>query len=135
MKNFNILPILLFDGYCNLCSNSVQFILRHEKNNALLFGSLQSDKGKELLAHYSLNPEYIDSLVFIKNNKVYLKSSAALKLCLHLKGLYPLLYGFIIIPAFMRNWIYDYISKNRYKWYGKKDSCMIPDKELIKRFL
>ncbi len=128
-------PILLFDGYCNLCANSVQFVLKHEKNHSLLFSSLQADKGKELLLQHSLKPEYIDSLVFIQNHKVYLKSTAALKLCLHLKGLYPLLYAFIIVPAFIRNWFYEYIAKNRYKWYGKKDSCMMPDKELINRFL
>ena len=128
-------PILLFDGYCNLCNNSVQFILKHEKNTDLLFTSLQSDAGISLLKQYNINPLNLDSLVFIKNNKFYTKSSAALRLTPYLKGLYPLLYSLLIIPPFIRNTIYDYIARNRYKWYGKAESCMMPDKEVVKRFL
>ena len=128
-------PILLFDGYCNLCNNSVQFVLKHEKNTDLLFTSLQSDAGISLLKQYNINPLNLDSLVFIKNNKFYTKSSAALRLTPYLKGLYPLLYSLLIIPPFIRNTVYDYIARNRYKWYGKAESCMMPTKELINRFL
>lgn len=133
--DINKKPILLFDGYCNLCNNSVQFILKHEKNTDLVFTSLQSETGKELLKQYNINPLKLDSLVFIKKNIVYTKSSAALRLTPYLKGLYPILYSLLIIPSFIRNAIYDYIARNRYKWFGKTDSCMMPDKELIKRFL
>ena len=128
-------PILLFDGYCNLCNSSVQFVLKHEKKPDLYFISLQSDKGIELLKQYHINPLEIDSLILIQNKIVYSKSSAALRLAPYLKGLYPLLYALLIIPPFIRNTIYDYIARNRYKWFGKSDSCMMPYKDLAKRFL
>ena len=127
--------ILLFDGYCNLCSSTVQFVLTHEKNSELYFTSLQSDLGVELLKKYALNTSDVDSIVLIKNNKAYIKSSAALKVSKHLKGLYPALQVFYIVPAFIRNVVYDYIAKNRYKWYGKSETCMIPEKKVSHRFL
>lgn len=127
--------VLLFDGYCNLCHSSVQFVLKHEKNQELYFTSLQSPIGIEILNHYSINPKEIDSLVLIEKNKAYIKSSAALRLGKYLKGLYILGYMFMIIPPFIRNAVYDYIAKNRYKWYGKQDSCIVPDENLAKRFL
>lgn len=127
--------ILLFDGYCNLCHSSVQFVLKHEKKQELYFTSLQSKIGLEILKYYNIDTNSIDSLVLIEKNKAYTKSTAALKLTKHLKGLYSLGYIFIIIPAFVRNWVYDFIAKNRYKWYGKLDSCLIPDENLAKRFL
>jgi predicted DCC family thiol-disulfide oxidoreductase YuxK len=127
--------ILLFDGYCNLCHSSVQFVIKHEKKPEILFCSLQSPLGAELLKEYSIDPITTDSLVLIENNNAFIKSSAALRLAKHLKGFYPIAFGFIIVPPFIRNAVYDYIAKNRYKWYGKKDSCMIPEQEISKRFL
>lgn len=128
-------PILLFDGNCNLCNNSVKFIFKHEKKPTLLFASLQSEKGIELLKQMNNNNHNLDSIVFIKNRKIYIKSSAALRLALYLKGLYPLLFCLLIIPPFIRNRVYDFIAKNRYKWFGKTESCMIPDKSISNRFL
>lgn len=127
--------ILLFDGYCNLCHSSVQFVLKHEKNNELYFTSLQSPIGVEILKYYSINPNEIDSLVLIEKNKAYVKSSAALRVSKYLKGLYPIAFGLLIIPSFIRNWVYDYVAKNRYKWFGKMDNCLVPDENLSKRFL
>lgn len=127
--------ILLFDGYCNLCHSSVQFVLKHEKKSDLYFSSLQSTLGIELLNEYSIDPKETDSLVLIENNKAYTKSSAALRLAKHLKGIYPLAFGFMFVPSFIRNSVYDFIARNRYKWYGKKDSCMVPDPDMNKRFL
>lgn len=127
--------ILLFDGYCNLCHSSVQFVLKHEKNNELYFTSLQSPIGVEILKYYSINPNEIDSLVLIEKNKAYIKSSAALRVSKYLKGLYPIAFGLLIIPSFIRNWVYDYVAKNRYKWFGKMDHCLVPDENLSKRFL
>lgn len=127
--------ILLFDGYCNLCQSSVQFVLKHEKKQVLVFTSLQSPIGKKILNQYSINPNEIDSLVLIKNNKAYIKSSAALRLGYYLKGIYFLGVILIIIPPMIRNFVYDYIAKNRYKWFGKSEACMIPDEKIANRFL
>jgi predicted DCC family thiol-disulfide oxidoreductase YuxK len=127
--------ILLFDGYCNLCHSSVQFVLKHEKNKDIYFTSLQSDIGISILNYYSIDPTKIDSLVLIEKNKAYTKSSAALRVLSYLKGIYPFGKGLLIIPVFIRNFVYDFIAKNRYKWYGKMDSCLIPDENLAKRFL
>lgn len=127
--------ILLFDGYCNLCHSSVQFVLKHERRQELYFTSLQSPVGIEILKHYKIDANKIDSLVLIEKNIAYTKSSAALRLGKYLKGIYLLGYAFIIIPPFIRNGVYDFIAKNRYKWYGKQDSCIMPDENLAKRFL
>lgn len=127
--------ILLFDGYCNLCNSCVKFVLRHEKNPTVLFASLQSKEGIKLLEQFDINPQVTDSLVLIDNNKPYIKSSAALRLTKYLKGLYPLSMVFILIPPFIRNMVYDYIAKHRYKWFGKSDTCMVPDKNSVNRFL
>ena len=128
-------PILLFDGHCTLCTNSVQFVLKHEKNKNIQFASLQSTIGKKLLQEHHINPNEVDSLVLIINEKVYTKSSGALQLTKYLKGLYPLLFGFIVVPSFIRNAVYDYVARNRYKWFGKSDHCMVPTPELKERFL
>ena len=127
--------ILLFDGYCNLCSSTVQYILNHEKDSAISFASLQSDKGIELLNYYNINTADVDSIVFIESEKAYIKSTAALKISKHLKGLFPAMQVFLIVPPFIRNAVYDFIAKNRYKWYGKSDTCMFPPTNVSHRFL
>lgn len=127
-------PILLFDGYCNLCSGCVKFVLRHERNNKIMFTSLQSDQGIRLLKHYQIDPVITDSLVLIENNTAYIKSSAALRLTKYLKGLYPMCMVFIMVPSIIRNLIYDYIAKHRYQWFGKSDTCLVPDKNSVNRF-
>lgn len=127
--------ILLFDGDCNLCNGAVKFILKHEKNNELLFASLQSPIGKELLNFYHIDVSKTDSLIFISNNKAFIKSLAALKISKELKGLYPLLNVFIVIPSFIRDSVYDYVARHRYKWFGKNESCMMPTPETKNRFL
>ncbi len=127
--------IVLFDGVCNFCDSSVQFFIKKERKPILKFASLQSPTGQSLLKKFNLDPAKIDSVVFISGEKVYLKSTAALYLLKRLKGLYPLLFGFIIAPPFIRNAVYDWVAKNRYKWYGKKDACMIPTPEIRARFV
>lgn len=125
--------IVLFDGDCNFCNTSVQFIFKREKKNSFYFASLQSDKGKELLEKYKLQNLDLSSMVFISNNKAYLKSSAALRIAGQLKGLWPLMMVFLIVPPFIRNWVYDQIAKRRHKLLKQK--CALPTPELRARFL
>lgn len=127
--------IVLFDGVCNFCNASVNFAIKHDTKNRLVFAPLQSEKGKELLARYAIDTTVIDSFVLIENDRAYIKSAAALRLIKHLNRLYPLLYGFIIIPPFIRNSIYDFVSRNRYKWFGRKESCMVPNDEVRRKFI
>ncbi len=128
-------PIILFDGVCNLCNNSVQFVIKHDKTSHFKFAALQSTAGQDLLNQYNLPQHGFDSFVLVQNEKVFLKSTAALTVAKQLDGPVKLLYGFIIVPAFIRNAVYNFIAKNRYKWFGKKDHCMIPTHALKARFL
>lgn len=127
--------IVLFDGVCNFCNSTVQFIIKKERKSSIKFASIQSETGQRLIKQHGLDKGGIDSIVYISNGKARIKSTAALYLSKRLKGGYPLLFGFIIVPAFMRNWVYDWVARNRYKWFGKKDSCLIPSKEMRERFV
>lgn len=126
--------IVLFDGQCNVCDKSVQFILKRDKEGYFRFASLQSETGIKLLKQNNL-PIDIDSFVLVENNKVYMKSTAALKVSKNLDGIWKLLYVFIIVPKPIRDKCYEFFAKNRYKWFGKKETCMIPTPEIRKRFL
>lgn len=127
--------IILFDGVCNLCNGAVTFIIKRDKNNLFKFATLQSEIAEELLIAKLSDKELLDSIVLIENGKQYTKSSAALRIAKNLSGAYPLLYIFMVIPKFLRDWVYSIIAKNRYKWFGKRDACMIPTPELKKKFL
>ncbi|WP_100611439.1 thiol-disulfide oxidoreductase DCC family protein [Confluentibacter lentus] len=128
--------LILFDGVCNLCNSSVQFIIKHDKKNIFLFAALQSDVGKEIVKDFHIDTNKTDSILFYTPEKgINYKSTAALKIARHLEFPINLTSIFIIIPAFIRNWVYDYIARNRYKWYGKKEHCMIPTPELKNKFL
>ncbi|MDP5275763.1 thiol-disulfide oxidoreductase DCC family protein [Chengkuizengella axinellae] len=127
--------ILLFDGECNLCNSTVQFILPRDSKGDIKFASLQSETGQKLLEKYNLNADQMDTVVLIENGRAFTKSTAALRICLHLKKCWPILFGITIIPKLLRDVVYDWIAKNRYKWFGKKDQCMIPKKEFKNRFL
>ena len=127
--------IILFDGVCNLCNSSVQFIIRNDPKKLFLFASLQSDAASKILLQFRIKKLDLTSILFIENGRIYDKSTAVLKISRKLKGGYPLLYGFIIIPRFMRDWMYQQLANNRYKWFGKKDICMVPSSDLVDRFL
>lgn len=127
--------IILFDGVCNLCNNAVQFVIKHDASDKFVFAALQSATGQELLQQYNVPKVGFDSFVLIQNGKVFLKSTAALQVAKQLSGPVKLLYGFIIVPPFIRNAVYNVIAKNRYKWFGKKDCCMIPTASLKAKFL
>ena len=128
-------PLLLFDGVCNLCNSSVQFVIKHDKKQQFLFSSLQSDAAKEILLQYDETNLNLDSIILIYNAKIYSKSSAILKIVKLLGDFYSFGIIFYIIPKFIRDKVYDFIAKNRYKWYGKRESCMLPNKDLKNRFL
>ena len=127
--------IILFDGVCNLCNNAVQFVIKHDPTDTFMFAALQSATGQKLLQQYNLPKVGFDSFVLIQNGKVFLKSTAALQVVKQLSGPVKSLYGFIIVPSFIRNAVYTVIAKNRYKWFGKKDNCMIPTASLKAKFL
>ncbi len=127
--------IILFDGVCNFCDSSVNFIIDRDKENIFKFAALQSEKGQEILDYFKLPKDDFDSFVFIEKDKVFKKSSAALKIANKLGGLWKILYPLIIIPKFIRDFFYNLIAKNRYKLFGKKDACRIPTPELKQKFL
>ena len=127
--------IILFDGVCNLCNGAINFIIKHDPKGVFKFASLQGETGQKLLAQHNIDPQETDSIVLIDNDQVSVKSSAALRIAKNLNQGYPLLFGFMIIPTFIRNGVYDFIAANRYKWFGKKESCMLPTPELRSRFL
>ena len=131
MKN----PILLFDGICNLCNSTIQQIIKADKNGIFRFASLQSDFGQEQLEKFDLKKDYLKTIVLIHGDKAYDRSDAALETARLLEGFWSVFYVFKIIPPFIRNAVYDFISNNRYRWFGKQESCMIPTPELKARFL
>ncbi|PSG88266.1 thiol-disulfide oxidoreductase DCC family protein [Aurantibacter aestuarii] len=128
--------LILFDGVCNLCSSSVQYVIERDHKNKYVFAALQSDIGKEIIEKYKIDSSKTDSILLYRKDKgVVSKSTAALLIAKHLGFPTNLLYVFLIVPAFIRNMVYDYVAKNRYKWYGKKESCWIPTPELKAKFI
>lgn len=132
-------PVLLFDGVCNLCSRTVQFILDHERAPTMRFCSLQSETGRALLAQHGMlhvvaqaDP---DTMVFIEDGRAHDRSTGALRVAAHLKA--PWRWGRValVVPRFLRDLGYRFVARNRYRWFGKTDSCLVPTKELRARFL
>lgn len=128
-------PVVLFDGVCNLCSASVQFIIKHDPHRKFRYASLQSEFGQRVLQHFGLPSDELNSFILLEDEKIYTKSTGALRVTKKLNGLWPILYGFIIVPAFIRNAVYSWVAHNRYKWFGKKEACWLPTLELRKLFL
>lgn len=127
--------IILFDGVCNLCNKSVQYVIRHDPEKQFRFASLQSGAGQELLKKYNLPTNNFNSFVLVEDGRAYTRSGAALRVAKQLKGWSRLLYGFIIVPPFIRDGVYKLIANNRYRWFGERQSCMIPTPDLQSRFL
>ncbi len=128
--------IILFDGICNLCNDVVLKVIKYDKKNIFLFSSLQSKIGKEITDHLGIDISKIDSIILYEPDISYdIKSNAALKIMQDFKGIWSLTYILFLFPEGFRNLIYDYIAKNRYKWFGKKEKCMIPTPELKEKFL
>lgn len=128
--------IVLFDGVCNLCDNAVQYVIKHDKKDEFRFVPLQSDLGKDILNYLKVDTSKMDSIILYEPGVAYFyKSDAALEILRSLGGILKWSIIFRIIPTALRNPIYDYVARNRYKWYGKKDACMIPTPELKSKFL
>lgn len=128
-------PILLFDGVCNLCNSAVQFTILRDHEQKFRFASLQSNSGQALLEQFGLSTTAYDSLVLVEDHHYFLRSTAALRVARGLGGPWKMLYVFILVPKPIRDWVYDRIAQNRYRWFGKKDQCMIPTPDLQNRFL
>lgn len=126
--------VILFDGVCNFCDRSVQFIIKRDHQAVFQFASLQSESGQKLLKKHGV-PEDTDSFIFVDGEKYYDRSSAALHVFKHMPGGWKLLYGLIVLPKPIRDAFYQLIAKNRYKWFGRKESCMLPTPDERKRFL
>lgn len=126
-------PIIFFDGVCNLCNGAINFIIDHDKNSYFKFAPLQSEIAQELIPQSIL--ENTDSIILFDSDQIYSKSTAALKVAKKLDGMWKALYILIFFPKFFRDFVYDYIAKNRYKWFGKRDTCRLPTQDIKNRFL
>lgn len=126
--------IILFDGVCNLCNGFVQFVIKRDPHARFKFAALQSDAAVELLLTHQIDPKELSSVIFIVNKTVYTQSDAALKIAQNLGSAWPLAASLLIIPKFIRNAVYRFIAKNRYRWFGKTDQCMMPNPRFENRF-
>ena len=127
--------IIIFDGVCNFCNKSINFIIKRDPDSNFLFTPMQSDYGKELVNKYKINTNKKDTIILIKNEKYFLRSNAVFEIIKNLSGYWYLFGVFKKIPLPVRDYFYNLIAKNRYKFFGKKDSCMVPTNEIKKRFL
>ena len=133
--NSNQHPILLFDGVCNLCNGFVQFIIKRDPKGSFRFTALQSDAGQQLLTSHQQEKSDLSTVILIDNGQVYTHSDVALNVAKRLGGLWTLFLVFSIIPRSIRDRIYNWIARNRYRWFGEKEQCMIPTPDIKARFL
>jgi predicted DCC family thiol-disulfide oxidoreductase YuxK len=128
--------IILFDGVCNLCEASIVYVIKHDKKDIFRFVALQSDLGQRIVKHIGINPMHIDSVILYEPGfAYYYKSSAVLEIAKGLSGIFTWATLFQILPTVLRDYVYDYVATNRYKWYGKKEACLVPTPELLAKFL
>jgi len=128
-------PILLFDGVCNLCNASVQWVLKHDRRGEFRFSALQSELGQQLLLQHGLASEHFDTVVLVVGEQIFLRSDAPLEIVRRLGGLWRLLYFFKILPRPLRDAVYNFVARNRYRWFGRREECMLPKPEWKERFL
>jgi predicted DCC family thiol-disulfide oxidoreductase YuxK len=129
------MPILLFDGHCNLCNAWVQFIVKRDSAGTIRFASLQSETGRRLLEEHKIDENYIESLVFLEGERFSVSSNAALRTLSYLDSWQKHVIILAVVPRSLRDWVYRFIAKNRYKWFGRREQCMVPTPELQERFL
>jgi predicted DCC family thiol-disulfide oxidoreductase YuxK len=128
-------PVLLFDGHCTLCSRSVQMVLRHDHRGQFRFASLQSEAGQHLLAQAQLPPDSLDTAVLVESGRISLRSDAGLRIAARLGGWWRLTQVFWLVPRGIRNAVYDWVARNRYRWFGREEQCWLPRPEWRERFL
>jgi predicted DCC family thiol-disulfide oxidoreductase YuxK len=128
-------PVILFDGVCNLCNTAVQFVIERDPTSVFRFAALQSDFGQAILEKNGVNTEGLDSIILVENGHVYDRSTAALRIAKRLSGGIKFLSIFLIVPKPVRDFFYKIIARNRYRWFGKQETCWLPTKELKARFL
>ena len=128
-------PVIFFDGVCNLCNAAVQFIIKHDEAAVFKLAALQSAAASRLLVNLPSNETTADSILLLENGKLYTRSTAALRIAKHLNGRWKLLYILIYVPRFIRDAVYKLVAQNRYRIWGRQDSCMVPAPELQQRFL
>ena len=129
------MPILLFDGHCNLCNAWVQYIVKRDSAGTIRFASLQSGAGRRMLEEHKIDENYIESLVFFEEERFSVSSTAALRALSYLDDWQKHLIFLTVVPRSLRDLVYRFIARNRYKWFGRREQCMIPTTELSKRFL
>ena len=127
-------PVILFDGVCNFCNGAVNFIIRHDGEKKFKFAPLQSEIGKQMQAKYGIG-EDVDSIILVENDKAYTYSTAGLRVAKGLRGIWSLGFVFIIVPKFIRDYLYRLFAKNRYRLFGRQDACMLPTPDVRERFL
>lgn len=129
------MAVVLFDGVCNLCNGSVNWLIDHDKKNVLQFASLQSDYGQKMVNKFNLQGSYLDTMILVDGENYYVRSTAILHMLRLMGGIYSMAFAFVIIPVFIRDAFYNFIARNRYRWFGKQDACRIPTPELKAKFL
>ncbi|WP_042225082.1 thiol-disulfide oxidoreductase DCC family protein [Oceanobacillus manasiensis] len=128
------MKLILFDGECNFCDRSVQFVMKRDPEAIFTFASLQSGAGERVKEHYNINPS-LDSMILVEGETYYTKSTAALKICRNLKGFWKVFSVLLVIPKPIRDFFYNIVARNRYKWFGKRETCRLPSPEERARFL
>lgn len=126
---------MLFDGVCNVCNRSVDFIIERDPSGHFRFAALQSEAARPLLERCALPAEFLDNIVLVEDDACYVRSTAALRIVRHLRRPWPLLYVLLLIPRPVRDVAYTWFARNRYRWFGKQQSCRLPNPELADRFL
>lgn len=129
------MAVVLFDGVCNLCNGSVNWLIDHDKKNVLQFASLQSEYAQQTIGKLGLQGSYLDTMVLVDGENYYVRSTAILHMLKLMGGIYSIAFVFVIIPAFIRDAFYNFIARNRYRWFGRQDACRIPTPELKAKFL
>ncbi|SHK77878.1 thiol-disulfide oxidoreductase DCC family protein [Rhodothermus profundi] len=127
--------IVLFDGVCNLCNGFINFVIDRDPAGYFKFGALQSEAARPYLERFGLQPDYLDSIILIEGGRCYRDSTAALRILRRLRGLWPLLYGLIVVPRPLRDAVYRWVARHRYRWFGRRAQCRVPTPDLLARFL